>query len=133
MRLEYAPPPLSRRIVKAVRPLLQPALDHAGDHEWRDVAQRIGNKTAQLWLAINGEEIVGACVTEVTRRRGEKWFNYWLIGGAVASVMAEWEPALSATSLEVGCVGVTLTGRPGWERAINGFERTAVRLERRFS
>jgi hypothetical protein len=125
-------PPLTDAVRARARVLLQPALDHAGDCEWQEVERRIDDRTATLWLAVNDDKIVAACVTEIAERVSGRWLSFWLTGGNVLRLYHEFEARIVSAARELGCIGATISGRPGWERFFPGYARTAITLERRF-
>lgn len=96
-------------------PLLQRALDDAGNtHTPADVRAAIEADEAQLWI---GEHSAG--VTEVLTYPRCKVLHIWLVAGELNEI-ARAREALDGFARMAGCKRVSLTGRPGWQRALRG-------------
>lgn len=132
MEFGYAPPPFAAATVGQVRALLDPVLALGGDYDWNDVATALDDSTAQLWLAVDGT-IRAAGVTQIVHRCGAKWCHVWLIGGGELHRYAEWETIIAEAAKADGCIGMTISGRPGWGRMFPAYRPTAIVLERAFA
>jgi len=99
------------------RGFLLPAMTDDPEHE---VAGRILNGTAQLWL---GEQC--AMVTEVIHE--PRTLHVWLAGGDLKEIVSL-TPGIAAWGRMMGCTEATINGRKGWARVLKayGFEGEGV-------
>lgn len=98
--------------VEAMRPFeqqLQTALDNGGEKlTLEDVRQQLRDQTAQLWVV----PWQAAAVTKVV----DDTLVVWLVGGRM-DVMPAMLAAGEDWARGVGCKGVMVYGRRGWERS----------------
>lgn len=106
---------------------LAPALEHArGSHTLEHVREAIEIGNAQLWPM--GDD--GTIVSEVTKTpTGQLGCRLWLAGGNLRALIAA-EVVVSEWAAEQGCEFMEIIGRPGWQRVLPAYERTAVVLRR---
>jgi hypothetical protein len=107
------------------RPWIEAALAHAGGcHTIEDVERGIAEQRYQLWP---GKRC--ALVTEVHEFPRRKLFHIFLAGGDLDE-LRDMQPWLESFARFLGCSGLTLSGRPGWDRALKGqgWQRAAVHL-----
>lgn len=101
-----------------VRAYLQGALDRSvPGWEIGDVYNGLLQETLQLWVVFHGKEVEAALVTEIAQYPRGRLCRYFLIGGKNAP---KWtalaEEKIDLWAREIGCFGVTATGRKGWKR-----------------
>lgn len=98
-------------------PWIEAALAHAnGTHELADVRDAVMRGEAIFWA---GEK--AAMVTEMNVYPRIRTFNFWLAGGDLAELRDIMRPRAEAYYKALGCKAATITGRPGWARAL-GYE-----------
>ena len=129
MRFGVVPDPTIRQLTEAQR-LLQPAIERAEESSWCEVLLLLSDDRAQLWLAVDGDVIRGACVTKLTTRRAAPCVEVWLMGGVMDTI--PFISMIEAAAADAGAERVTLTGRVGWGRVLNdyGYRVVAVELEK---
>lgn len=97
-------------------PWLQAALDHAGRLTLGDVAARLEANTAALWP---GERSV--MVTEIDDYGPDlREIHVWLGGGDLGELLTFQRERAEDQARGWGCHRATITGRPGWVRALKG-------------
>ena len=121
MTLTFHAPPIDARTWAFAAPLLQSALDRADDGETlATVRADIDAGIAQLWTAGGN--------AAVTRRCGNT-LDYWLAAGNVTDI-ERFSREIGAIAKFDGCTAMTITGRPGWARALPGWRTKYLTLER---
>lgn len=92
-------------------PYIEAALEYTnGTHDLDDIIKAVAAGTLQVWP---GERSV--ILTEIHDTPKKRLLHVFLAGGHLAELDAMYEP-IEAWSKTRGCVGVTMTGRPGWAR-----------------
>lgn len=105
-----------------LKPLLLPALAHAGDlFTLDDVWQAVQNGQAQFWPAANS-----VVITEIKVYPRGKVLNVWLAGGRLEEIMVL-TGYIKKFAKEQGCARITMQGRRGWARIL-GMRPDAVVL-----
>lgn len=95
-------------------PWIEAALGHAhGTHTLEDVHGAVIRGDADFWAGRNA-----AMVTEVVTHPQFKTFNFWLAGGDLAELRDELRPQAETYARLRGAKFATITGRPGWARAL---------------
>ena len=93
------------------KPWIYAALSYSGGtHNFTDIAQGIAEHRLQLWPAPNG-----CLVTEVLDYPRKRVLNVFLGGGDMAQLL-DMADDVTAWAKAVGCTGLTIHGRKGWER-----------------
>jgi len=108
-------------------PWLAAALERAeGTHTLDDVRDLIerGQGQYQFWPGRRA-----AVVTEIIPYPRMWVLHFWLIGGDLEELMGM-KPHIEAWGRAAGCTRARGTGRPGWERVLKDYRRSAVVLER---
>lgn len=96
-----------------------------------DLRQQLKDAKKQLWSIYDGQEIAGVAITEIySTARGSVCCLWGACGtesapGQIERIMDEVRPWAKS----LNCVVFEIRGRPGWERRLKGFKRTAVVLE----
>lgn len=94
-------------------PELQKALDYAGGtHKPQDVAKRVLDRYAQLWVRGNG-----LIVTEIDLYPEGPVLNFWLAAGDLDDVL-DLLPDIYEWGRGRGCERATMLGRKGWGRVL---------------
>ncbi len=105
-----------------------PWLDKAANGEFQtDTAetlwQRIIGGKLDLWTTANS-----AVVTSIeVYGNGVKEIRCWLAGGDLTEIQ-QIEPAIAHYGKQNGCKQISILGRRGWFRALEGYKQTAVIL-----
>jgi hypothetical protein len=102
-------------------PWLAAALERYPTATLNDVKARVLAATAQFWPRPDA-----AAVTEIVTYDRAKVCRVWLAGGNLRTIVAA-QPEVEAWARGIGCTGMEIIGRPGWERAL-GYRNTAVVL-----
>lgn len=101
---------------------VQVALDRTeGEMSIKDVYNALLEQDMQLWILIDGLNVIGALVTQIIVFPGVKACRYVTLGGdvhgdfeAITDLIEEW----AATQ---GCERMEIIGRPGWAKALKDF------------
>ena len=107
---------------------LEEALRQGGGmHDIEHVLSAVTQHRAQLWV-----EGPNAMVTEVIVGPKEKGLHFWIATGTLDGCIALSNKVMD-WGREVGCTVASLTGRPGWARALahEGWEHRMVEMGRR--
>lgn len=118
---------------EAVWSLLAPAVAMSnGRHSEASVCRALLDRRDQLWTWWDEGELVCVVVTELNRYPGGvTCCDLMWCGGRNMELWAK--PMLAIVerwAMENGCTLMCIVGRPGWERALPGFRRSAVVLEK---
>ena len=90
------------------RPYLESALAHSHDTTLDRIKESVLAGDAHFWPAVDS-----AMVTELDN--GGRTLHIRLFGGTMER-LREMLPTIEAFGRNLGCTGITLTGRRGWER-----------------
>lgn len=107
-----------------VRPLLEPALSYGGNtHNYIDIVNLVLVNTLHLWTTPNS-----AMVTEFHRYPNKTYLHIFLAGGDLQEIKDNHDRVVGFAQA-TGCSGLTLTGRPGWIKALAdlGFGQDGLR------
>ena len=116
----FAPYRTTRLEWERVKGFLEPAL---GDtHTLDDVYEEIVNHRAELWPLPNG-----ALVTQVASYPRKRVLRVWLAGGDLDE-FKRGVPFLDDIARELGCDGIEIEGRKGWERVLMDYTVKSVFL-----
>lgn len=109
-----------------VYPLLQPAIDlMQGLHDGASVLGMLLERRAELWPGK-----ASAIVTEFVDYPHGRCLHFWLAGGDLDE-LRRMEPEIIAWGRERGCIMVSISGRRGWLRALEGYEEAATLMYKR--
>lgn len=95
-----------------------------GTHSFNDIAANIYRGHLQFWP---GKGAV--VITEMMDAPMQRYCHIFLAGGDLDELV-EMEKAISGWAREAGAVRITINGRPGWERALDGYSRQSVHLSK---
>ena len=116
-----------------VEPLLRPAIENVGISDFDDIAAEILGGHALVWIAWDGEKIAAAAST-MLQRIGEHTFC--ILTACGGTNMQSWLPLLERIedyARAEGCKAMRIYGRDGWLRALSGYARKAIVIEKEFS
>lgn len=101
-----------------IEPMLERATLRTQCYEPIDLLMMAGTGRAAMWLAMRGDEILAAIVTQVTVFPRRRVMEVLFSGGRE---MKAWLPlavaAIDQHAIACGCSHVASSGRPGWKRA----------------
>jgi hypothetical protein len=96
-----------------VRPVLEPALDYGGNtHDYIDIVNGVVTGQFHLWPTANS-----ALITEFHNYPNKKFLHIFLAGGDLEEIKGNHDIVVEFAKT-MGCNGLTLTGRPGWIKAL---------------
>ena len=102
---------------------IENALKHANhSHSVLDVLDAIKSGKAQFFSMENS-----AIVTEIVDYPQKSVCRIWLAGGDMDELL-EAEKHIAAIAKSIGCTGMEIIGRKGWERVLTDYKPTAVVL-----
>lgn len=116
-------------IIEANRAHIEAALAYGGGtHTFDDVRDGILSGRMQIWPAPRG-----CAVTEIVQYPRKRVIHCFLAGGELDQIIDMIDSAIEWGKAQ-GCESLTLSGRKGWERALqsHGFKPILVTLERPF-
>jgi hypothetical protein len=97
-----------------------------GQMGYEDVLDGIRSGEYQLWAA-EGSVVI----TTVDLFPRLKQLTVIIGAGDLREIDDELRPMIETWARSIGCDTMLIMGRPGWERALDGYRRTCVVLEKR--
>jgi hypothetical protein len=96
-----------------VRPFLEPALSYGGNtHNYIDIVNGVLGGRFHLWPTPNS-----ALITDFHIYPNSKYLHIFLAGGDLEEIKSSHDVVVGFAK-SMGCNGLTLTGRPGWIKAL---------------
>lgn len=115
------------RWIAPFRELIERALAEGyGQLAYSDVVEGIKDGTYQFWAAENS-----CVVTTIDIFPRLKQVTCIIGAGDLKEIDDKIRPLIETWAKEIGCDALIIFGRPGWQRALDGYRRTAVVLEKR--
>jgi hypothetical protein len=113
--------------IKPFRELIERALaENYGQLNYNDVLDGIARGEYQFWAAEN------SCVlTTIDIFPRIKQLTVILGAGDLNEINENIRPLVEDWARSIGCDTMLIMGRPGWQRALEGYRRTAVVLEKK--
>ena len=109
------------------RELIESALAEGyGQMGYEDVLKGVRDGEYQLWAADGS-----VCITTIDIFPLIKQCTVIIGAGDLREIDDELRPMIETWARSLGCDTMLIMGRPGWERALEGYRRTAVVLEKR--
>ena len=103
--------------MEQLRQWLEPALDRGGNtHTFDDVMAEIEAEKMQLWTGPKG-----AAVTLIYDYPLKRVLHVFLAGGELEQVK-DFVPSMEVWVRAMGCTEMTLAGRRGWSRVLDGWK-----------
>lgn len=112
-----------------VRPLILEAAKRGGGDIF-SIEKEVLHGPDLLWLAWDGEKILAAAVTSLGFINNEKICTIVACGGDEWTRFGHLIEGLEKTAKNEGCKRVRINGRPGWQRALDGYGLRSVVLEK---
>ena len=92
---------------------------------WQDVE----GGDQQLFIALEGEEIVGACTTRIAEYPNATWLCVVHCGGGqLEKWLKDGFEAVKTWARQNGCVGIEIDGRPEWRKVL-GLKVVSTKME----
>lgn len=113
-----------------VEPLLRPAIENVGLNNFEDIEEAILIGCGLVWIAWDGEKIAAAASTTLQRIGSDLICVLTACGG---KGMNDWLPLIAGIekyARNEGCKALRIFGREGWQRVLDGYEKSAVVLEK---
>lgn len=133
-KLICVPPHLMGDLLPIALPMIDRAYVEVGLNlpEW--LVGDLEKGHALLWLAVDGEGLImGTLVTALVKRPVGLVCRMMACSGERLQIWREFHLEIERYAKGEGCVKVELEGRPGWARALSGYQRTRVVLEKDLS
>ena len=106
-----------------VRPVLEPALDYGGNtHNYIDIVNGVVSGQFHVWPTPNS-----ALITEFHNYPNKRYLHIFLAGGDLEEIKGNHDQVVEFAKT-MGCSGLSLTGRPGWIKALADLEFSAEGL-----
>jgi hypothetical protein len=113
--------------VAPFRELIERALAEGyGQMNYHDVVEGIKSGEYQFWSSENS-----CVVTTVDVFPRIKQLTVIIGAGDLAEIDTIIRPVIEEWARHISCDTMLIMGRPGWQRALEGYRRTAVVLEKR--
>ena len=112
-----------------VEPLLRPAIEKTGLSNFEDIEESVLIGCSLVWIAWD-DKIAAAASTTLQRIGSDLVCVLTACGG---KDMDDWLPLLGKIedyAKAEGCKSLRIFGREGWKRVLDGYNRTAVVLEK---
>lgn len=125
-KLEGIPPEALFEVWPQVGPMLAEAINRdTGSLGLEDVFKRLVNKYMQLWVYLDGD-IKACCVTQIDNRSSGRVCTLYYLSGGYMNEWLRFEDKLADWAKSHGCVALEGMGRPGWERVLKDWRKTAI-------
>lgn len=128
--LVCVPPDQNKAFWPYVEPLLRPAIENVGLSDFDEFAAGVLRGDALLWLVMDGGKLKAAVTTTFQKVAQDKICVLTACGG---NDMNDWLSLLDkieAFAKAEGCRAMRIFGRAGWERALDGYRKTAIVIEK---
>ena len=102
-----------------------------GDSTYEATRGLVFGGNALLWLIVDGRDVVGSVVTQITQEPAKKLCTVLAIGGRG---MVRWKHLMSKIekyAAQQECAAVRIYGRQGWQRVYPEYVQPWVALERK--
>lgn len=100
-----------------------------GTYNIASVLEGLLNQKMQLWLALRGDKIEAAGISEITTFPLKKVGEFTVAGES----MMEWKefmPQIEAWARNRGCSSMRLIARKGWKKILKDYEETNIVLQK---
>jgi hypothetical protein len=113
-----------------VEPLLRPAIEDVGLNNFEDIEESILIGCGLVWIAWDGEKICAAASTTLQRIGSDIICVLTACGG---KDMQQWLPLIAGIEKYAraeGCKALRIFGREGWLRALDGYQKRAIVIDK---
>ncbi len=116
-----------REILNRYRELIDRALAEGyGQMTFEDVVERLNSGEFQFWRSESS-----CVVTTIDIFPRIKQLTVIIGAGDLKEINDHIRPIIEEWARGIGCDTMLIMGRPGWQRALEGYRRTAVVLEKK--
>jgi len=130
--LACVPPNDVAKLWPHVAPLIARAMARGRMGRFEDVETDVLGADAYLWLAIDGNSILAAAVTKVTRdEAGRGLCTIVACGGRDWPRFGHLIAGLEDYARAEGCAQIEICGRPGWQRRLAGYRTIKVVIRKK--
>lgn len=134
MKCSMVPPSLLSTCLDQVGPILLRAVQRTrGRWKIHDALDQIDLGHQQLWIAFDGQRIMGVVTTRVVPYPHRKMLEIvYCAGDSLKEWMSDMLDLLDHWREDNGCQGTELVGREGWTKLLEpfGFRKTYVVMEK---
>ena len=118
MKISLIPPDHIDAVWLKAGPLLKKATDLSGDrYKVSDVYRQLRKGDKNLWIAFEGDAVLGAVTSEVVDYPGRRMLILHFCGGEdMASWFTPMLDTLERWARDNNCNGIEVFGRDGWKR-----------------
>jgi hypothetical protein len=116
-----------------VEPLLRPAIQNVGLSDFDDIASEILTGGALVWIAWDGEKIAAAASTTLQRIGPDSICVLTACGGQKMDSWLSLLGKIEDYAKAEGCKALRIFGREGWLRVLDGYQKTAIVIEKEFA
>jgi hypothetical protein len=114
-----------------ISPMLQTAMETGqGESVMTDYMKKILNESAQCWVILNNDIIVGAGLTEFMYYSQHKTLHIILFAGSNFEEQSKMFPVVEQFAKDSGCKAIEQWGREGWAKIlpkyVPGFKQAYV-------
>jgi hypothetical protein len=113
-------------VVRFREPIERALAEGYGQMNYADVVDSIKRGEFQFWSSENS-----CVVTTIDVFPRIKQLTVILGAGDLQEIDETIRPVIESWAREINCDTMLIMGRPGWQRALEGYKRTAVVLEKR--
>lgn len=129
VRLLCVPPDDARKFWPHVKEFILDALVRGGG-ECSGVEADLFDGLSQLWIAWDRTKIIAAAITSLGIVNNEKTCTIVACGGGDFSRFGHFINDIEKFAKDEGCAAVRINGRPGWKRALTGYDLQSVVLRK---
>jgi hypothetical protein len=96
-----------------------------------DIVEQLRSGTRLLWVAVQGDRIIAAMLTQLFPMRSGLVCKALECGGEKMSTWLKLRKGIEEYAKREGCGRVIVEGRPGWARLLPDYRMIGVTLEKR--
>lgn len=122
-------------LIEAIWPIAEPFVARSYKHNFQRVPDELATELAQgtklLWLACEGQRVLGAIVTMLFDTIEGRALKMLECGGDEMAAWMHLHERIEQYAKNEGCSRVLIEGRRGWARQLPDYRMIAVVLEKR--
>lgn len=102
-----------------------------GKQTAQSIIDKVGSGAMQLWVLSDSQAAIFAIVlTEIIRYPERQCLRIVGVAGRERTLWMHHLAGIEDYARQVGCTGIELIGRKGWEKVLKDYELTGIMLER---